>query len=93
MTDETSFDQPIKNDQITYVNIRKIGTGQEDDYTTDCLLDYLYFKENYMLIVIGLSKPQKLAADPKGIKQINFIGNLENNAESKKQKKKQRKQF
>ena len=45
-----------------------------------------------MLIVIGLSKPQKLAADPKGIKQINFIGNLENNAESKKQKKKQRKQ-
>ena len=37
------FDQPIKNDQITYTNIRKIGTGQRDDYATRCLLDYLYY--------------------------------------------------
>ena len=27
--------------------IRKVATGQGDDYTTDCLLDYFYFKENY----------------------------------------------
>ena len=33
------FDQPIKNDKITYQNIRKIATGQGDDYTTGCLLD------------------------------------------------------
>ena len=33
------FDQPIKNDIKTYENIRKIATGQGDDYTTDCLLD------------------------------------------------------
>ena len=33
------FDQPIKN-RITYKNIRKIITGQGDDYTTGCLLDY-----------------------------------------------------
>ena len=39
------FDQPIKNDKITYENIRKIAIGQGDDYTTDCLLDYRYFKE------------------------------------------------
>ena len=38
------FDQPVKNDQRTYHNIRKITTGQGDDYTTACLLDYVYFK-------------------------------------------------
>ena len=40
------FDQPINNDTKTYENIRKIATGQGDDYTNGCLLDYLYFKEN-----------------------------------------------
>ena len=34
------FDQPIRNNLITYDSIRKIGTGQGDDYTTNCLLDY-----------------------------------------------------
>ena len=29
----------------TYDNIWKIVTGQEDDYTIDCLLDYSYFKK------------------------------------------------
>ena len=38
------FDQPIKNDKITYDSIRKIATGHGDDYTTDCLLVYTYFK-------------------------------------------------
>ena len=32
------FDQPIKNDQITYDYIQKIATGQGDEYTTCCLL-------------------------------------------------------
>ena len=35
------FDQPIKTNKITYENIRNIATGQGDDYTTSCLLDYL----------------------------------------------------
>ena len=34
------FNQPINNDIKTYENIRKIATGQGDDYTTGCLLDY-----------------------------------------------------
>ena len=39
------FDQPVKNNLRTYDNIEKIATGQEDDYTTDCLLDYnLYYR-------------------------------------------------
>ena len=33
------FDQPIKNNKVTYKNIRKIVTGHGDDYTTGCLLD------------------------------------------------------
>ena len=47
MIDEKNFfDQPVKNNKVTFENIRKLATGQGDDYTTDCLLDYIYFK-NY----------------------------------------------
>ena len=42
---EKNFDQPIKNNKVTYENIRKIATGQGDDYTTGCLSDYPYFKD------------------------------------------------
>ena len=52
------FDQPISNDFKTYENIRKIATGQGDDYTTGCLLDYPCLKENYEMIAIDLSKQQ-----------------------------------
>ena len=38
------FDQPVKNGNVTYDNIRKIVTGQGNDYTTGCLLDYTYSK-------------------------------------------------
>ena len=36
------FDQPINDDPKTYENTEKITTGNRDDYTTGCLLDYLY---------------------------------------------------
>ena len=61
--DKNFFDQPVNNDIKTYENIRKIATGQGDDYATDCLLDYPYFKENYKIICIYLSKQQALDAD------------------------------
>ena len=64
------IDKTIRN------NIRKIATGQGDDYATGCLLDYPYFKKYYKLIAIDLSKQQKLDADPKAIQQINFTGIL-----------------
>ena len=44
---------------------------------TVCLLDYPYFKENYKMIAIELSKQQALDADPKAIQQINFTENLD----------------
>ena len=34
----------------THENIRKIATGKGDDYTTGCLLDYPYFKQNYKIL-------------------------------------------
>ena len=40
----------------TYDNIRKIATGQGDDYNSGCLLDYPNFKKYYKLIAIDLSK-------------------------------------
>ena len=71
------FDQPVKDDKVTYENIRKIATGQGDDYTTGCLLDYTYFKKYYKMIAIDLCKQQALDADPNAIQQINFTKNLD----------------
>ena len=71
------FDQPINNKFKTYENSRKIATGKGDDYTTGCLLDYPYFKENYKMIAIDLSIQQALGFDPRAIQQINFTANLD----------------
>ena len=71
------FDQPINSNLKTYENIRKIATGKGDDYTAGCLLDYIYFKTYYKMIVADLSKQQALDADPKAIQQINFTPNLD----------------
>ena len=74
---ENFFDQPIKNNKVTYDNIRKIATGQGDDYTTGCLLDYPYFADTYKVIAVDLSKQHALDADPRAIQQINFTANLD----------------
>ena len=50
------LDQSVKDDKITHENIGKNATGQVDYYTTGCLLDYSYFKDNYKIIGIYLSK-------------------------------------
>ena len=71
------FDQPVKSNMRTYDNIQKIATGQADDYTAGCLLDYNYFSNYYKMIAIYLSKQQALDADPKEIQQVKFTGNLE----------------
>ena len=44
------FDQPVKNDLKTHNDsIRKIPTGQGDDYTNGCLLDYRYFQKTQQI--------------------------------------------
>ena len=74
---ENVFDQPIKNNKVTYENIRKIAAGQGDDYTTGCLLDYSYFADTYKMIAVDLNKQQALDADPRAIQQINIPANLD----------------
>ena len=71
------FDQPLKNDKVTYENIRKIAIGRAGDYTVDCLLDYIYFKNYCKMIAVNLSKQQALDADPKTTQQVNFTANLD----------------
>ena len=71
------FDQAIKNNKVTYDNIRKIAIGQGDDYATGCLLDYPYFKDSYKMIAIALSKQQTLDVDLRAIQQINFTANID----------------
>ena len=74
---ENFFDQPVKNNKVTYENIRKIATGQGDNHTTGCLLDYPYFKDSDKMNTVDLSKQQALVANPITNQQINFASNLD----------------
>ena len=62
---------------LKHKNIRKIETGEGENYAIGWLLDYPYFKENYKVIAIDLSKQQALYPDPREIQQINFTANLD----------------
>ena len=76
------FDEPVINNFRTYDKIRKIATGQGDNYKTGCLLDYLYFKNYYKMIAKDLSKQWEVDADLKAIQQSNFTGNLGRNGDT-----------
>ena len=68
MVDDRNFvDHTINSLNKTYKNIRRFATGQGDDYITSCMLGYTYFKKNYKLIAIDLSKQRALDADPRAI--------------------------
>ena len=62
---EKVFDQPIKNNKLTYEEIRKIATSHGDDYTTGCLLDYPYVNGTYKMIAIDSNKQQASESDPR----------------------------
>ena len=68
------YDQPVNDLIKQYDEVRKVSTRQFDDYTTGCLLDYAYFKDNYRLIAVDLSKQNALDADLRAIQQIVFQG-------------------
>ena len=74
------FDLPIKTEEEAYEKI--IDISKNNEYTTANLLDYDYFKKHYKLIAIDLSKQQVLQENEDLIQQINFIGRLENAANS-----------
>ena len=58
--------------------MKKLTTGQGEDYTTRYLLDYGYIKNHYRLIAVDLSRQIELDADPKEILQVEFVGQLKN---------------
>ena len=72
------FDLPIKTEEEAYEKI--IDISKNDEYATGNLLDYDYFKKDYKLIAIDLSKQQVLQENEGLIQQINFIGRLDINA-------------
>ena len=59
------YDQPINDLIKQYDEVRKVSTGQGDDYTTGRLLNYAYFKVNDRLIAVNVSKQKALEADPR----------------------------
>ena len=74
------YDQPINDSVKQYDEVRKISTGQGDDYTTGCLLDFAYFEKDYRLIAADLRKQKALDADPKATQQIIFTGKADDEA-------------
>ena len=50
------YDESVNDLVKQYDEIKKTAAGQGDDYTTECLLDYQYFKDHYNLIAVDLSK-------------------------------------
>ena len=77
------YDQPINHLIKQYDEIRKVSTGQGDDYTTGSLLYYAYFKDNYRLIAIDLNKQKELDFDPRATQQIVFQGVVGGNDDTK----------
>ena len=59
-----------KKNKVTYEKNIKIAIGQGDDYTTACLLDYIYFENYYKMIAVDLSKQQALNVDPKEFNKL-----------------------
>ena len=67
-----SSDYPINDFIKQHDEVRKVLTGQGDGYTTGCLLDYAFFKNEFRLMGVYLSKQEPLDADPRAIQQIVF---------------------
>ena len=70
------FEILVKNKEEAYEAI--IEMTKNNDYTTNNLLDYEFFKDHYKLIAIDLSKRIELES-PDLKQQINFTGRLEEN--------------
>ena len=68
------YNQPIDSDIKQYEEVRKIATGQGEDYTTGILLEYDYIKNHYRLTAVDFSRQKELDDDPNAIQKIEFSG-------------------
>ena len=59
INEKSFYNGPIDSDIKWYEEIRKLTTGQGEDYITGCLLDYDYIKNHYRLIAVDLSRKKK----------------------------------
>ena len=74
------YDNTIESDIEKYRELKKVMIGKGEDYTTGSLLDDDYFKKNYKLVAVDLSKQKELDADPRAIQQIEYNYMLETNS-------------
>ena len=72
---ENFYDQPIDSDIKRYEEIRKVVTGQGEDYTTGCLLEYEYIKNHYKLIAVDLSRKKNQMQNQKQFNKYNLLDN------------------
>ena len=72
---EKNYNQPTDSDIKRHEQIRKLTTGQGEDYNTGCFLEEKP-KNHYRLLACDLSGQKELDADPKAIQQIEFVGQL-----------------
>ena len=68
------YDQPINDLVKQYDEIRKTATGQGDDYTTGCSLDYQHFKDQYNLIAVDFSNRKNYMLIQEQFNKFSFIG-------------------
>ena len=68
------YDQTIYSDIKQFKEIRKLTTGQDEDYTIGCFLDYKYMKNYLRLTSVDLSTRKELDDGLKSIQQIELVG-------------------
>ena len=68
------YGQPTNDLIKEYDEVRKVSTGQGNDYTTGCLLGFAYFKDNYR--IIAFKQKKALDTDSREIQQIIFTGKI-----------------
>ena len=56
INEKNFYGHTIDSDIKRYEELRKLTTGQGKDYTARCLLDYVYAKNHYRSIAIGLKR-------------------------------------
>ena len=68
------YDQTIYSDIKQFKEIRKLTTGQDEDYIIGCFLDYKYMKNYLRLTSVDLSTRKELDDGLKSIQQIELVG-------------------
>ena len=75
---KNSYDKEIDSYIKRQKEIRKLTTGQDEDYSTECLLNYEYIKNHFKLEAIGVKRQNKLDSDVKAIQEIEFVRQFNN---------------